>query len=155
MDLIVTVKDDGHRNGIYKKAISNGENIIITLEERIIGRYSSDDIYDPTNPKIKLIGNGELITRDIVSRFNEKGIKQVKVMSPTTSKIKNGMTVLEYGEDLTTKLPVRTGTPVGIIAGQSIGEKPTDGGQIELNNTLPIVVSTVLSSEFPYLVNFP
>jgi DNA-directed RNA polymerase subunit beta' len=125
MDCIIVCEDDERRDGVVKKAIMEGDNEVVPLRDRIIGRYSTDDIYDPSNPTEKVIGSGELVTEEIASLIDALGITRVRVMSPLSSRIKNGLTALEYGIDPSTNSLVKEGSSVGIIAAQSIGEPGT------------------------------
>ena len=95
------------------------------LRDRIIGRYSTDDVYDPSNPTEMVISSGSLITEEIASQIDALGITRIRVMSPLSSRIKNGLTALEYGIDPSTNNLVKQGSSVGIIAAQSIGEPGT------------------------------
>jgi len=125
MDCIITCNDDGRRDGVVKKAIMEGDNEIVPLRDRLIGRYSSEDIYDPSNPTELLISGGSLITEDIADQIDAMGITRIRVMSPLSSRIKNGLTAFEYGIDPSTNNLVKEGSSVGIIAAQSIGEPGT------------------------------
>jgi len=125
MDCVIVQDDDDRRDGVVKKAIMEGDNEIVPLRDRIIGRYSAEDIPNPSNPSEKLLTSGSLITEDIASELDAFGITRVRVMSPLSSRIKNGMTSLEYGIDPSTNSLVKQGSSVGIIAAQSIGEPGT------------------------------
>jgi len=125
MDCIIVCEDDGRRDGVVKKAIMEGDNEIVPLRDRIIGRYSTDDVYDPSNPTEKVVASGTLITEEIASTIDALGITRVRMMSPLSSRIKNGLTALEYGIDPSTNSLVKEGSSVGIIAAQSIGEPGT------------------------------
>ena len=125
MDCIVVCEDDGRRDGVVKKAIMEGDNEIVPLRDRIIGRYSTDDIQNPSNPSELIISSGSLITEEIATEIDAFGITRVRVMSPLSSRIKNGLTALEYGIDPSTNSLVKEGSSVGIIAAQSIGEPGT------------------------------
>ena len=125
MDCIIVRDDDGRRDGVVKKAIMEGDNEVVPLRDRIIGRYSTDDVYDPSNPTEMVISSGSLITEEIASQIDALGITRIRVMSPLSSRIKNGLTALEYGIDPSTNNLVKQGSSVGIIAAQSIGEPGT------------------------------
>ena len=125
MDCIIVCKDDGRRDGVVKKAIMEGDNEIVPLRDRIIGRYSTDDVYDPSNPTEKIVASGTLITEEVADNIDALGVTRVRVMSPLSSRIKNGLTSLEYGIDPSTNSLVKEGSSVGIIAAQSIGEPGT------------------------------
>jgi len=125
MDCIIVCDDDGRRDGVVKKAIMEGDNEVVPLRDRIIGRYSTDDVFDPSNPTEMVISSGSLITEEIASQIDALGITRIRVMSPLSSRIKNGLTALEYGIDPSTNNLVKQGSSVGIIAAQSIGEPGT------------------------------
>jgi DNA-directed RNA polymerase subunit beta' len=125
MDCVIAKNDDGRRDGVVKKAIMEGDNEIVPLRDRIIGRYSAEEIVNPSNPSEILVDGGALISEDLATEIDACGITRVRVMSPLTSRIKNGMTSLEYGMDPSTNDLVKQGSAVGIIAAQSIGEPGT------------------------------
>jgi DNA-directed RNA polymerase subunit beta' len=125
MDVIIAEEDCGSRDGIWKKAIFEGDDEIVGLRERIVGRCSSDDVYNPLNPKECLVGSGELITEEIATKIVESGIERVKVMSPLTSISKLGIDAKSYGINPATNRLAKIGDSVGIIAAQSIGEPGT------------------------------
>ena len=125
MDVIITEEDDGNRNGIWKEAIYDGDDEIVSLFDRIVGRCSSDDVRNPANPDEIVIHSGELITEAMAKRVNALGIERVKVMSPLTHLKRNAIPAKAYGIDPSTQKLVERGTAVGIIAAQSIGEPGT------------------------------
>ena len=59
-----------------------GDNEIVPLRDRIIGRYSTDDINNPSNPSEIVISSGSLVTEEIASEIDALGITRVRVMSP-------------------------------------------------------------------------
>ena len=87
---------------MVKKAIKEGDNEIVPLRDRVIGRYSVEDIANPSNPSEIIIASGNLITEEIAESLDASGITRVRVMSPLSSRIKNGMTSMEYGIDPST-----------------------------------------------------
>ncbi|MCR5183283.1 MAG: DNA-directed RNA polymerase subunit beta' [Opitutales bacterium] len=123
MDVIVTVDDDGNRDGIWKEAIEE-EGFEIPLHERIYGRCSSDDVVNPATKEI-IVKSGEMITNEMAKKIEEAGIKRVKIMSPLTHMNVNAIPALAYGLDPSTNKLVKRGASVGIIAAQSIGEPGT------------------------------
>ncbi len=125
MDVIIAEDDCGSRDGIWKKAIYEGDDEIVGLRERIVGRCSSDDIYNPLEPSERLIGSGELITEELATRIVDSGIERVKVMSPLTSISQHGIDARSYGINPATNRVAKIGDSVGIIAAQSIGEPGT------------------------------
>lgn len=125
MDVIITCEDDGNRDGIWKAAIVEGDNQIVPLRDRIIGRCSSEDVVNPLDPEEKILVAGQLITAAMAERIDLCGIERVKVMSPLTHVRRNGLSAGAYGINPATNRRVEIGTAVGIIAAQSIGEPGT------------------------------
>ncbi|HTJ79033.1 MAG TPA: DNA-directed RNA polymerase subunit beta' [Rariglobus sp.] len=125
MDVIIAEPDCGARDGIWKKAIFEGDDEIVPLRERIVGRCASDDVYNPLNPSELLVGSGELISEEAATRIVDSGIERVKVMSPLTSISPNGIDAKSYGINPATNRIAKQGDSVGIIAAQSIGEPGT------------------------------
>jgi len=125
MDCVITEEDCGSREGIWKKAIFEGDTMLVSLAERITGRFSSDDIYNPLDPTKLLVGSGELITEEIARQIEDSGIERVKVMSPLTSTSEHGIDAKSYGINPATNKVAKIGDSVGIIAAQSIGEPGT------------------------------
>ena len=112
-------------NGVWKSTIYDGDEILVPLADRIIGRCPSDDVVNPLNPSEIIIAAGELITEDIAKAIEKSGIDRVKVLSPLTHMHVNAIPPKSYGLDPSTGRIVERGTAVGIIAAQSIGEPGT------------------------------
>jgi len=125
MDVIIAEDDCGTRDGVWKKAIFEGDDEIVGLRERLIGRCSSDDVYNPLNPTELMVGSGELITEELATRIEDSGLERVKVMSPLTSTTINGIDAKSYGINPATNRVAKIGDSIGIIAAQSIGEPGT------------------------------
>jgi len=125
MDVVIAEEDCGTREGIWKKAIFEGETLLVSLAERIVGRCSADDIKDPLNPTKLLVGSGDLVTEELAHRIEDSGIERVKVMSPLTSTSDHGIDAKSYGINPATNKVAKIGDSVGIIAAQSIGEPGT------------------------------
>jgi len=125
MDVVIGEDDCGTRDGIWKKAIFEGDDVIVGLRERIIGRCSSDDIYNPLNPSELLVGSGDLVTEEIARKIEDSGLERIKVMSPLTSTSRHGIDAKSYGINPATNRLAKIGDSVGIIAAQSIGEPGT------------------------------
>ncbi|MGC6424927.1 MAG: DNA-directed RNA polymerase subunit beta' [Lentimonas sp.] len=125
MDCIIEDADDGNRDGVWKYAIYEGDDEIVSLNDRIVGRCSSNDIKNPLNPDELIVKNGQLITQEIADKIDEVGVERVKVLSALTTRKKVGITALEYGINPATSAMVERGSAVGIIAAQSIGEPGT------------------------------
>jgi DNA-directed RNA polymerase subunit beta' len=112
-------------NGVWKSTIYDGDEILVPLADRIIGRCPSDDVVNPLNPSEVIVAAGELITEDIARAIEKSGIDRVKVLSPLTHMHVNAIPPKSYGLDPSTGRIVERGTAVGIIAAQSIGEPGT------------------------------
>jgi len=125
MDVIIAENDCGARDGVWKKAIFEGDDEIVGLRERLVGRCSSDDVFNPLNPTEILVGSGDLISEEAASKIEESGIERVKVMSPLTSCSLHGIDAKSYGINPATNRIAKIGDSVGIIAAQSIGEPGT------------------------------
>ena len=125
MDVIIVEEDDGNREGIIKESIYEGDDEIVPLVDRIVGRCASENVYNPFNPSEVIIPDGEIITEEMAKKAVDNGIERVKVMSPLTHLKRNSIPAKAYGIDPSTQKIVERGTAVGIIAAQSIGEPGT------------------------------
>jgi DNA-directed RNA polymerase subunit beta' len=112
-------------NGVWKEAIYDGDEQLVSLPDRIIGRCPSEDITNPTNPSEVIVAAGALIDEALAKRIETAGITRVKVLSPLTHMNVNAIPPKSYGLDPSTGRMVERGTAVGIIAAQSIGEPGT------------------------------
>ncbi|MEM8867473.1 MAG: DNA-directed RNA polymerase subunit beta' [Verrucomicrobiota bacterium] len=125
MDCIIEDYDDGNRDGVWKHAIYEGDDEIVSLYDRIVGRCSANDVKNPLNPDEIIVAHGELISEEAASKIEDVGIERIKVLSALTTKKKVGITAREYGINPATSEMVERGSAVGIIAAQSIGEPGT------------------------------
>ncbi|MBO5782252.1 MAG: DNA-directed RNA polymerase subunit beta', partial [Opitutales bacterium] len=132
MDVIITEEDDnktiddkGNRDGIWKESIYDGDDEMVPLFDRIVGRCSSMEVRNPQNPSEILVRAGEMISEDVAKKIVDSGVERVKVMSPLTHLRRNAICAKAYGIDPSTQKLVERGTAVGIIAAQSIGEPGT------------------------------
>ncbi len=123
-DLVVEEYDCGTLNGVWVEAIMEGNEVVTTLEERIIGRYALDDITVPGEPK-PIVRANEEITEEKAKLIVEKGLPSVRIRSVLTCQAKRGVCQLCYGRNLATGKLVELGEAIGIIAAQSIGEPGT------------------------------
>jgi DNA-directed RNA polymerase subunit beta' len=123
-DVIVTEPDCGTIRGIERGALKDGEQIVEGLQERILGRTTVDDIYDPETDEL-IVEAGELINEAIAERVERSGIDKVMIRSVLTCESKRGICAKCYGRDLSSGELVSLGEAVGVIAAQSIGEPGT------------------------------
>jgi DNA-directed RNA polymerase subunit beta' len=124
-DVIIRDRDCGTTNGIWVQAIYEGEDEVVKLSERLVGRFACDDIYNPTNPKELFAKSNEEIDEIKAKRIDGAGIEKVKIRSVLTCESRHGVCVCCYGRNLATGGLVKLGEATGIIAAQSIGEPGT------------------------------
>jgi DNA-directed RNA polymerase subunit beta' len=104
--------------------LKDNEDIVEPLYDRILGRVSLHDIYDPITDKLIAEGGVE-ITEEVARKIEETGIETVEIRSVLTCESKRGVCVKCYGKNLATGYTAQKGDAVGIIAAQSIGEPGT------------------------------
>ncbi len=124
-DVIIRENDCGTSNGILVQAIYEGEDLVVKLSERLVGRFSCDDIYNPTNPKEKLVAANTEIDEIKAKAIDNSFVEKMKIRSVLTCESKQGICINCYGRNLATGGLVKLGEAVGIIAAQSIGEPGT------------------------------
>ncbi len=118
-DAIIRMVDCGTTNGIE---LSREEKRAMAFPQRILGRVLASPIKD--GKKI-LAHAGDEITESLVAAIEETKIPLVTVRSALTCQAKYGLCQLCYGRDFSTRKIVEMGTPVGVVAAQSIGEPGT------------------------------
>ena len=123
-DVIITEEDCGTLRGLVCTALKDGDEIISSLGERILGRVSVHDIVHPTTGKV-IVAAGEEITEPIVAEIEASPIESVEIRSVLTCESKHGVCMKCYGRNLSTSRMVQKGEAVGVIAAQSIGEPGT------------------------------
>src|SRR5947209_16873207 len=124
-DVIIREDDCGTSNGIWVQAIYEGEDEVVKLSERLIGRFSGDDLRDPRHPKTVITKAKQEIDEVRAKAVEAAGVEKVKLRSVLTCESKNGVCIACYGRNLATGGLVKLGEAVGIIAAQSIGEPGT------------------------------
>ena len=124
-DVIVKEDDCMDTRGFVVRDIYNiNGGLIEGLEERIIGRYTVDDILHPKTAEV-IVEKKSLISEEKAKEIVESGITEVKLMSALTCRAKSGLCKKCYGTNMATGKPIEIGEAVGIIAAQSIGEPGT------------------------------
>ena len=123
-DVVIKEEDCGTLRGIATTALKDNEDIVEPLYDRILGRVSLHDIYDPISDQIIAKGGIE-ITEEVARKIEETGIETVEIRSVLTCESKRGVCVKCYGKNLATGYTAQKGDAVGIIAAQSIGEPGT------------------------------
>ncbi len=124
-DVIIREEDCGTTNGIWVQAVYEGEDEVVKLADRINGRFSCDDIVNPSNPKEMLVRANAEIDEVTARAIDVAGVEKVKIRSVLTCESKHGVCKACYGRNLATGAKVKLGEAVGIIAAQSIGEPGT------------------------------
>lgn len=123
-DVIINEEDCKTLRGIVATAIKNKDEIVESLYDRILGRTSVHDIYNPLTGELILSANEE-ITEDIAAKISALPIEQVEIRSVLTCESRKGVCAKCYGRNLATGRMVEKGEVVGVIAAQSIGEPGT------------------------------
>ncbi len=123
-DVVIKEVDCDTLRGIKTRAIVDGDMVIQSLADRIEGRYSLYDIYEPGTDKV-LVGAAEYITSDMAKTIEALGIEEVDIRSVLTCDTNRGVCAKCYGKNLATGRIAEEGDAVGIIAAQSIGEPGT------------------------------
>jgi DNA-directed RNA polymerase subunit beta' len=123
-DVIVREHDCGATAGVLVNEIKDGNEAIEALIERIIGRYTLEDVRHPETGEL-IVSAEEEITEQQANQIIEAGIKEVAIRSVLTCKTRYGVCRKCYGRNLATGHKVEIGEAVGIIAAQSIGEPGT------------------------------
>lgn len=155
-DLVITEEDCGTLRGLKVTALKDNEDIVEPLSERIVGRVTVHDIYDPLTEKLICLAN-EHITDEIAKLIEETNIEEVEIRSILTCETKIGGCAKCYGRNLATGRSVQTGEAVGVIAAQSIGEP---GTQLTLRTfhvggtASNIAVDANIKAKFPGFVEF-
>jgi DNA-directed RNA polymerase subunit beta' len=124
MDVVVTDEEDRSGQGIWKQAIIDGDEEIVSLADRIVGRCAAENVLHPMTTEM-ILEKGHLITLDMAHYIEQCGIERVKILSPLTNIHRNKISARTYGIDPATNNIVQKGSAVGIIAAQSIGEPGT------------------------------
>jgi DNA-directed RNA polymerase subunit beta' len=123
-DVIVTEEDCGTLNGITTSAIIEGDEVVVSLKERIIGRVALDNIVDIISDSV-IVEAGQQISEEKAEQIEAAGIEKIRIRSVLTCENRRGICIKCYGRNLATRKIVELGEAVGIIAAQSIGEPGT------------------------------
>ncbi|MBQ8248657.1 MAG: DNA-directed RNA polymerase subunit beta' [Clostridia bacterium] len=123
-DVIVREDDCGTRKGIWVSKITDGNEVIEPLRDRLIGRFVIGDVVHPETGEV-IVPDNTMITDDLADVIVAAGIEKVLIRTILECKAKHGVCSHCYGADLASSKPVNVGEAVGIIAAQSIGEPGT------------------------------
>ena len=146
-DVIINMEDCGTLRGLPTTALKKGEDVVVSLGEKLLGRTSVHDIYHPHTGEL-IVRAGEELTEEICKIIEESPIEEVEIRSVLTCEAKHGVCAKCYGRNLATGKMVQKGEAVGVIAAQAIGEPGTQltlrtfhvggvaGGNIGTNSSL-------------------
>ena len=123
-DVIINEEDCGTLRGLVATSIMNKDRVVESLYDRILGRTSVHDVFDPLTGEL-LIESGEEITEEIAEKISGLPIEQVEIRSVLTCESRKGVCAKCYGRNLATGRMVEKGEVVGVVAAQSIGEPGT------------------------------
>ncbi len=122
-DLVVTEEDCGTTNGLILEAQVQGDEVVIPLKDRLLGRFSAGEIFDPESGKEFPVD--QVLNEEIVEQIEQANVHAVKVRSAVTCETRFGVCAKCYGRDLGRGHVIDIGEAVGVIAAQSIGEPGT------------------------------
>ena len=123
-DVIINIEDCGTLRGIEVESLRKNEEVVETLGERILGRVSLHDVYDPLTEDLLLRAGQEIMEADL-EKIEASPVERVEVRSPLTCEATKGICAKCYGRNLATNKMVQRGEAVGVVAAQSIGEPGT------------------------------
>ncbi len=155
-DLVISEEDCGTLRGLKVTALKDNEDIVEPLSERIVGRVTVHDVYDPLTQELILPANSE-ITDEIAKQIEDTNLEEVEIRSILTCESKVGGCAKCYGRNLASGKMVQAGEAVGVIAAQSIGEP---GTQLTLRTfhvggtASNIAVDANVKAKFPGKIEF-
>ncbi|MDO6473091.1 DNA-directed RNA polymerase subunit beta' [Maribacter sp. 1_MG-2023] len=156
-DVIINTEDCETLRGVEVQALKKNEEIVETLGERILGRVSLHDVYNPMTEEIILQAGQQIMEVD-VKRVEASPVEKIEVRSALTCEADKGICAKCYGRNLSTNKMVQRGEAVGVVAAQSIGEPGTQltlrtfhvggiAGNISEDNKLEVRFSGVAEIE--------
>jgi DNA-directed RNA polymerase subunit beta' len=123
-DCIITLEDCGTSSGIKVRAIIDAGTVVASLESRVLGRTTAEDVRDPSSHEV-VVEKGTLLEEPQVEAIKTAGVQELRIRSVLTCEVTGGVCGKCYGRDLARGTPVNMGEAVGVIAAQSIGEPGT------------------------------
>lgn len=155
-DVVINEVDCGTLRGLSVTSLKDNEEIVESLSERILGRVSVHDIYDPITDAL-IVESGKEITEEVAVKIEGTSIEEVEIRSVLTCESKQGVCSKCYGRNLASGIMSNLGEAVGVIAAQSIGEP---GTQLTLRTfhvggtASNIAVDANIKSKFDGVVEF-
>ena len=123
-DVIIRDTDCKCHDGIDVYAVMDGNRVLESLEERLVGRFLVDPVVDPETGEV-IMDTDRMMNEQDAKRIVDAGYTHIKIRSLITCKSRHGVCRKCYGSNLAFNEPVQVGEAVGIIAAQSIGEPGT------------------------------
>lgn len=123
-EVIVIEEDCGTINGITISEIIEGDEVVVSLKERIVGRVALDNIVDVVSDEV-IVKAGEEINEEKSDRIEMLGLEKIRIRSVLTCESERGVCQKCYGRNLASGRIVEIGEAIGVIAAQSIGEPGT------------------------------
>ncbi len=123
-DVVINADDCGTLRGLVATPLKKNEEVVESLYDRILGRTSVEDVYDPINNEL-LVASGQSIDEDIARKIEDSPIEELEIRSVLTCELKSGVCAKCYGRNLASNKKVQKGEAVGVVAAQSIGEPGT------------------------------
>ncbi|MFM2049369.1 MAG: DNA-directed polymerase subunit beta [Bacteroidota bacterium] len=149
-DVVINERDCGTLRGIYTTALKENEDVVEPLYDRIVGRTSLHDVYDPISGE-KIAEASQEISDALARAIDDSGLEGIEIRSVLTCEAKQGCCASCYGRNLATGRMAEKGDAVGIIAAQSIGEP---GTQLTLRTFHQGGAAGNISSESQLLAKF-
>jgi len=148
-DCTITESDCGTSNGVWVSDVVEGGEVIISIGDRILGRFLQSDIKHPVSDE-EIAKKDDYIDENLADKIETAGVQKLYIRSPLTCDSKRGICVKCYGRDLARGFLVNQGEAVGMIAAQSIGEPGTQltmrtfhiGGAAQINDQSFIEINT-------------
>jgi DNA-directed RNA polymerase subunit beta' len=123
-DVVINEEDCGTINGLERRALKDGEEVVDSLRDRTVGRFTLERVRHPITGEVLVDVNQE-ITDELADQIEAVGIESVRVRTVLTCEAKHGVCIKCYGRNLAINRRVEIGEAVGIIAAQSIGQPGT------------------------------
>lgn len=124
-DVVITEDDCGTTEGLLMNPHIEGGDVVVPLQERVLGRVVAEDVYRPGDSDEIVVKVGTLLDERLVAELEAASVDQIKVRSPISCTSRRGICANCYGRDLARGHLVNMGEAVGVIAAQSIGEPGT------------------------------
>ncbi len=123
-DVIVNMEDCETLRGVEVEALKKNEEVVESLSERILGRVSLHDVYNPLTQEL-ILSAGQVIVESDMKKIEDSPVEKIEVRSALTCEAPQGICAMCYGRNLSTNKMVQRGEAVGVVAAQSIGEPGT------------------------------